>query len=220
LIAEDFTDLLVSYATTGNLEKSKAYSSAKEFRRRSLGSGNREFAGMIRESMELFVMGHEYAHVAQRNAAASGSESLLWDVRDATDRENPVMRSHLKEIDADTYGVWIAAMITMSNRDTSLAYMGADAYFSGADMMGRALSVLRQGRADDMNTATHPSPRCRRELLRRSFSKFPASEQAKADAIDDARKLELIAELLWGHAYRTLKDLHRRGTLPAPWWQS
>jgi hypothetical protein len=58
LITEEFTDLLVAYATTGEPGRSATYTSAGEFKLRSLETGNRELAGTIRESMELFVLGH------------------------------------------------------------------------------------------------------------------------------------------------------------------
>ena len=86
--------------------------------------------------------------------------------------------------------------------------------------MRRALSVLRRGRSDYTATPTHPSLTLRRELLRESLLVLPLNEKARADAIANGKTVEFVAELLWDRTYRALKDLHRRGTELAPWWQS
>ena len=223
LIADEFTDLLVAYATTGEPGRSAAYTSAREFKRRSLDTGKRELAGTIRESMELFVLGHEHGHVVQRNRGDSLAlaRSLIRPGQSEEEvRSNAALRGPLGEIDADLYGLLLSIGITQSGLDFATAYMGIDAYFTGADMMRRALSVLRRGRPDYAATPTHPSVTLRRELLRESLLKLPLTEQARADAVANGKTVELVAELLWDRAYRTLKGLHRRGTDLAPWWQS
>jgi hypothetical protein len=218
-VAEGFTDLLVSYATTGRPGDSRVYTSPEAFQRSRLGPGNRAMAAIIRASMELFVMGHEYGHIAQRNSAAAGMVRLRWVGYDGPDADSPAVRSHLAELDADGYGLRLASLAARPRyRNLTLEYIGADAYFSGLDMMRRALCVLTLGRVAGMDGETHPSARDRRGVLRRSLSVFPVSEEERAGAVDVARKVELIAELLWERAYDTLMDLHRRGTSPAPWW--
>jgi hypothetical protein len=218
-IAESFTDLLVSYATTGRPGNSQVYASPEAFQRGQLGPGNRAMAGLIRASMELFVMGHEYGHVAQRNSVAAGTGRLRWVGYDGPDAGDPVVQSHLTELDADAYGLRLATLAARPTyRDLTLEYIGADAYFSGLDMMRRALCVLTLGRVIDMTSRTHPSAKDRRDALRRSLSVFPVSTGERNGAINIAQKVELIAELLWERAQDTLMDLHRNGTSPAPWW--
>jgi hypothetical protein len=223
LITEEFTDLLVAYATTGEPGRSATYTSAGEFKLRSLETGNRELAGTIRESMELFVLGHEYGHVVQRNRGDSLAlaRSLIRPGQDEEEvRSSSALRGPLGEIDADLYGLLLATGIMQSGLDFATAYMGIDAYFTGTDMMRRALSVLRRGRSDYTATPTHPSLTLRRELLRESLLVLPLNEKARADAIANGKTVEFVAELLWDRTYRALKDLHRRGTELAPWWQS
>jgi hypothetical protein len=129
------------------------------------------------------------------------------------------VQSHLTELDADGYGLRLTSLAARPRyRDLTLEYIGADAYFSGLDMMRRALCVLTLGRVIDMTSETHPSAKDRRDVMRRSLSVFPVSEEERKGAIDVAQKVELIAELLWERAYDTLMDRHRRGTNPAPWW--
>ena len=133
---------------------------------------------------------------------------------------NQLATAVLGEIDADLYGLLLATGIMQSGLDFATAYMGIDAYFTGTDMMRRALSVLRRGRSDYTATPTHPSLTLRRELLRESLLVLPLNEKARADAIANGKTVEFVAELLWDRTYGALKDLHRRGTELAPWWQS
>lgn len=221
-VAEAFTDLLVSYATTGRPGTSRSFASAEAFQQNQLGHGHKEMAGIIRTSMELFVIGHEYGHIAQWNMmAADGGEGhgLRWLAYDGDDPDNPVVRQQMAELDADGYGLRLACLAARPKyRELALEYVGADAYFSGVDLMRRALSVLVHGRVVDAAPTTHPRAKYRRALLRGSLSTFPVSGKERKGAIGLAEKVELIAELLWERAYDTLMDLHRKGTRPAPWW--
>jgi hypothetical protein len=203
-IAHRFIDLIVAYAVTGLPGRAKSYLVEPQYAGPS---------DLLRRSMELFVLAHEYGHVGlgHLSAAARAEEANLSGAE-------VIAYSWQQEREADAVGLNLMLRAMMrSGMDAALSYWGADAYFSAIDVMRNAVAVLRTGTEAPAASATHPPSTERRTFLRAVLPQMIGEEDAHG-AIDLGRQIELITELLWNRARAVLIELHERGVRPAAWW--
>lgn len=179
-----------------------------------LGGPYRSLASILLESMELFVMGHEYGHIikghlsaGQLTAAAFGEEEI-----------NEIVFSWQQELEADVVGLTLMLQ-SMKKRglDLALSFWGADFFFSCIDIVERGVSIIRTGKENDQSRSSHPPAQIRREILRAHLRKWYSRDVSKGP-INLGITLERIIETLWERTRSALRRYHENGKKLAPFW--
>jgi hypothetical protein len=173
--------------------------------------------GILRNSMELFVMGHEYGHIISGHFGNALPSSAVLAGIDVSE----IVRNWRQEHEADAVGVSLMmAAMQKSGMDLAMSFWGADFFFSFIEIIERTISIMRTGREDEIRLDTHPPAKQRREALRSSLgrSAVPSLADAAEPAINLGSRLHDITEQLWQRTAPVVHKLRREGARLAPGW--
>ncbi|MHB1414106.1 MAG: M48 family metalloprotease [Chloroflexota bacterium] len=199
-----FGELLVAYIYAGRPTAAPPY---------VIDADRLKLAAVLRASAELFCVGHEYAHINNGHvAAATRVLSLLGH-----EEVEELQFAHEQEFEADDQAMtlMLAAMEKRGIHGT-LAYAGADLFFTCTDVLDRALAVARTGQEAPSVAASHPASKDRRERLR---TVLRTSLPECASAIHVARALEVAVEALFDSSLVRLRSYQRKGHTVATTWR-
>lgn len=203
-LAERFTELILAYTITGRPSTARPYWPERPYQ---------TLAGVLRRSIELFVLGHEYGHVVAGHLLEMPATS-----EDAT----AIAYSWRQEYAADEIGIMLCLRVMDEfGCDTAMSFWGADGYFSGIDIMDRATSLLLHGYEERQKLSSHPPSQERREHLRQALPELlnprnGADEHAKATGLGSV--VAAIVDELWARSRPTVMAAHKRGFRPARQW--
>jgi hypothetical protein len=174
-------------------------------------------ANILRESMEMFVLSHEYGHVVAKHLedAPVGVAAVVPGV-EATFIEY----AWIQEFAADYIGValLLSAQVKRSGVDFALAYMGAELFFSAMDVVDRAVSLLDDGDETTEMVGSHPPANMRREFLRAQLPKILGDEVA-IPVQEAGKMIESTVSILFDRCRPQFLALHAEGRRAAPRWQ-
>lgn len=186
-LVERLFDLLHAYATTGSPSQSKQYNPEADYV---------HLVDILRDSMELFVVAHEFGHVYAGHLSELLQRCGLQSVDVSS--ENP---SHRQEYEADLLGLLLTLQAMVSRGyDTALSYVGIELFFVSLDMAARATHLIDHGTDDtyiDVQSESHPSNAERRSVLRGALEILVEDEQQVNGARKMSSKYVAIADLLW-----------------------
>lgn len=173
---------------------------------------------IMRSSMELFVLGHEYGHVLSGHFDRGRRRAAALPL--GTQQEE-VVQNWREEIEADSVGLELMlSAMQLRGIDPTLSYCGADFFFCCIDAVERAVLTLETGetREEGIAADTHPPTSLRREALRRITQNSVPSELAKgmlglADSVDE------IMDALWEASQPVWLEMHQKGYRPDPIWR-
>lgn len=175
-------------------------------------------ADKLRESMEVFVLGHEYGHVIAGHLGEG--KTVRAAIGDAHFDEE--ISSWQQELEADGLGLALSVR-AMRNEglDVALSYWGADLFMTALDAVERALGVMRDGREPSANelaqrASSHPPPALRRESLRQVAIKY-YGDAGKA-AVKLGEFAQQLMEALWSEVRPRLEKLYGEGVRPHRVW--
>ncbi|MET8852416.1 hypothetical protein [Amycolatopsis sp. NPDC004625] len=168
------------------------------------------------DSAEMFVLGHEYAHISLGHLGERRPVSR-FNGTEAADPEE-IRYSQAQEIMADIRGLELMMRAQFGRYDVALSYGGADLYFSMSDLLDRAVSLLRHGEEGRTTYTTHPPPAARREVLRQVLTKSVPDDQGQS-ALQMAGQIQSIVEMLWNGVRGSLLNAHRKGARPLALWK-
>jgi hypothetical protein len=204
-----FQEVLAAYLLAGTPSAAPPYFQAQP---------HATLSSILRQSMELFILGHEYGHFignhlqeGRQVKAAIGNEKVT-----------EIMRSWSDEFEADVYGLQLSvAAMRKTGHDTALGYWGADFFFTMLDSVERALHILTTGKEADLDgknaaPSSHPPPALRRQYLRNAVNKLFKND---ADPIGLAEALQFSTELLWEKTKPMFMDAYKDGRRPHSSWQ-
>jgi hypothetical protein len=175
-----------------------------------------ELASLLLDSAELFVMGHEYAHIINGHLA---EDALLHHAPLGTDVE-VVPRALEQEFEADTLGLELSIATMMRTRqvDVSLSFFGVYLIFSAMEVVDRAVSMLRPDiKPSSSADETHPAPDVRRAYLALWLAKM-TNEETAVGALQLGEQIQRTLDALWQRVEPHYQDLRRRGAVPSPIW--
>jgi hypothetical protein len=168
-------------------------------------------SGLV-ESACYFILGHEYGHIILNHGdyLEAGPEASQ---REAT-RQNWQM-----EQDADMYGTVLstAAMSATGGHGMELAYVGGDFFFSCMELVERAVSLLRHGDEEHLQSLTHPSPESRR-LYQRQLTEANLGEHAESLTVF-GRVIEEMLAAVWKSIRPQIEALRDGGFEPSDAWR-
>jgi hypothetical protein len=144
---------IFSYLTVGHMTI---------LRPRELSGAVRTYAAQLFSGLQLFVVGHEFAHIMAGHLTNAPRRTP------PTNEANVISWGHRQEFEADFVGAQLAtrAMLTDGVRPV-MAYAGTCLYFRLMDVLRRAVSVLSSGAPGSPGpaTPTHPSSADRWTIL-------------------------------------------------------
>jgi hypothetical protein len=167
------------------------------------------------DSAELFVMGHEYAHVIQGHLSEEHvPHSGLGD-------DVEILPHQIgQEFEADILGLKLSieSMVRKHGVDASLAFFGVYLLFSAIELIDRAIDVLVPGLAPSSSEhETHPPPDMRREYLNIYLTQG-VGEQAGGAARRLGEQVHYALDALWERSEDHYARLRSVGAEPSPIW--
>ncbi len=187
-IFDHFKELIIGFVLTGYATSASQYILEAPFNK---------IADHLRLSMEVFVMGHEYAHILLRHLDSKETAKHALN----SDGVFNILYSWQQEFDADRLGLplMIVALDEQDRQYRDLSYCGADLFFSSYEIIEKAKSILKNGTdefywKDDKTDSlgTHPPSVKRREELRKT-----AEYQFGAKFLTLSKLIEKIISVLW-----------------------
>ncbi|MGH3900100.1 MAG: hypothetical protein ACRDTA_18035 [Pseudonocardiaceae bacterium] len=174
------------------------------------------YAGILSDSIVKFALGHEYGHILYGHVGPRRPVSQLG----GTDSDDPeeIQYSQVQEVEADTAGTQYMLLAQRPLYGLPFSYCGADVYFTMMDVFDRAISLLRHGEEGRTLYTTHPAPGRRRATLRDVQKLLEPGDQGKL-ALDTAKGMQAIVEMLWNRLRGGLLDAHRAGVRPLDIWK-
>ena len=202
-----FQEVLAAYLLTGAPGTAPQYFQPQPYS---------TLSAILRESMELFVLGHEYGHFIANHLQEGRQVKSAFGSEKVTE----IVRSWSDELEADLYGLQLSvAAMRKAGFDTALAYCGADFFFTMLDIVERALDVLATGKeanGKDAPPGSHPPPAMRREFLRMAAQK---SLKDGTGATELGETLQFSTELLWKKTNPMFLRAYQQGQRPHPSWR-
>lgn len=219
-----FAEAVTAYAIYGDPGRARQYSLTEQYHVTT--------SSIIRDSLELFVLGHEYSHIIGGHLTSAERRLRLLPAMETEADE--IVYDWNQEYEADLIGMTLslAAMRRRRKMDLALSFWGIDLFFSGMDVMDRAVSLLRFGEETRIQLGSHPPNPERRSRLRQALvalfgnSQFASIDQVKgaADQVKGAVKLgqqvEFAIDQLWKAARVSIMKLHADGVRPAKAWEA
>lgn len=205
---ERFFDALCAYVVEGDPHRAEQYNPDQTIM---------ALSSILRQSMELFILGHEVGHVLLGHLDVKPVHCAL-SCGQETDEILPAWKD---EFAADLFGISVAVTAQLQKRlDLSLSYLGADLFFGCVDVVEKAVSVLAHGRVIEGRSTTHPPPPLRREAIRYWLNGQGGEELAeqREGALRLANLINEILEAFWAKIEPALIRMHRDGIRPAAAW--
>jgi hypothetical protein len=200
------SDFLAAYVLTGHAHAAQPY---------ILKGPALLLAAHLGRSGQLFVVGHEYGHIASGH----------FDVRRS--RRRKLGRTEVdvaptgwsNEYEADFIGMVLTTKALQEDLDLALSYAGVDLLFSAISLVDRAISTVMYGSPErGREYDSHPPPDLRREALRRRVTELPVDALAIQGAVELASRLADVLDLMWSLVQPKFARLHSSGIQPARCW--
>ena len=205
-IPERFLEVLLAYILGGHPHMARPYLPEPNYDR---------ISSMLRDSMELFVLCHEYGHWVSGHLKLDNTQKAMI----ANEDTNELVTSWQEEFEADIKGLEIMLEVMRGEGfDLALSYWGVEFFFGCIDVVERAISIIETGSVDVQISATHPPTEIRREMLRSVLKRSIPEEYAVAP-LQLAGLVQLILDHLWHICEPVLQKAHRDGVMLAPAWR-
>lgn len=204
VIKDRFFDALFSYLVGGHPHMAEPYLPERNYD---------SFTSLLRDSMELFILCHEYGHIISGHLDSDGKKSMIAGVED-----EEVFLSWSEEIEADVRGLELFLNVRANDGyDLALSFMGADLFFGCIEAIEKSVAILKNGTDETSLSATHPPVSFRREALRKALRRSFTEEQLEGvfNLSDTAYS---IVGALWKGSEERLIRAHNNGVHPSPGW--
>jgi len=163
IIIQRFKELIITYVTTGRATKAPVYEISHKFNQMVV-----EFT----HAMEVFAMGHEYAHVLLSHTSAGSLEKEF-----SLEGVSRIYYRQFQEYEADhlAFTLTLEGLKNQGFENYFSTYMGFETFFSGLDVCERAKCIVeigddtwywRKGGRNSGESRDHPPLDARREKLR------------------------------------------------------
>lgn len=210
--------MMVNYAAFGNVVRTP--------RIEKMTAKDQLNAFLLTRAMELFAIGHEYAHIIAQDVP----ESIVHVKPDSNGESEIALWSWVQETLADSYGNLMSIHATLpSVKNIPLSYVGGDCFFTCLNLLERTIQVLETGFVDEQigmtPAGTHPPAFFRRHVLRWTWQE--RLREGHYSGLNGGKPLdpspsfalgqafEEIAEELWRRIAPGLQRLHDNGARPA-----
>lgn len=202
-VVDRFVDAVGAYVVHGNPHRAAAF---------ALAPAHRVTAMTLVRAVEMFVLGHEYAHVFLGHLREPGPEAAGAPAVDTS-------WTWQQEYDADEVG-WSFADRTLSLPEP-LSYLGPELFYASMDALDRCLAVLDGvPLADVQQSDTHPAAPQRRDRLRGELLDILQSPARRDSALALGSAVQEAFDALWEASEPRWRALRDGGTRPSALWSS
>ncbi len=144
-------------------------------------------------SLELFIVGHEYGHIISGHLAQSIAQIFNVNNIDFI-KINPNWEN---EYEADEIGIKLMLKAIETCGQLPFCYVGADLFFTFLDVHERALSLFSTGKdCSFINSNSHPPTTARREKIKNHI-KLNMPEKNIFIYNEFTKFIENVIEILW-----------------------
>lgn len=172
-------------------------------------------ANNFRIPMQHFVLGHEYGHIISGHFGSSLPTRPIIDGLE----DSEIARNWQQEFEADAVGIVLAiAAGRHRGLDVALSYGGAALFFSSIESVERAVSIVRTGRDELLQSDTHPPPNMRRAALRSLLPKLFDESVAVDGALQLGDRMAQVSQALWQYALPFIEEMRRHNVPLAATW--
>jgi len=205
-ISERFLEVLLAYILGGHPHLARPY----------LPEPNYDgISSVLRETMEIFVLCHEYGHIVSGHLNVDNTKKSMI----ADEDMDEIATSWQEEFEADIKGLdFMLEVMRKRGFDLSLSFWGVEFFFGCIDVVERAVSIIRTGDVNVQISATHPPTEMRREMLH-SVLKNSVPKEYAAGPLELADLVKSILDHLWHVCEPVLQKAHRDGVMLAPAWR-
>jgi hypothetical protein len=206
--ARRFADVVLNYILVGQPAAAEPY--MPEAKHLIIGN-------LMRDSMEMFVLGHEYGHILNDHwSTAAQSQSFLSEFGATTLHPN-----WEEEYVADSFGVMLGIAATSETRkvDGPIAYCGADLFFSADEKVRAGISLLEYGDEAHVHINSHPPAYLRRQNLHGALPQIFDADAAAA-MIQLGSSLAHAIDQLWSITRPIVLQMRADGARPAASWRA
>lgn len=198
-----FEEVLLAYLFLGSPSAAPPY---------VIAGGTMRVAELLRAGMELFVLGHEYGHIAAGHLSGNvASARLSMFSEDAEE----ILWNWQQEVDADTIGLELTLVAQLTRGyDVSLSYWGCDLLLSCFDVVERSLALARG--VEIQISPTHPPSSVRKERLRKVVVRMIGEEHGPA-VMSLADASDVIVEALWQKVAPRIEQMAKSMPLSPMW---
>ncbi|MEV6632070.1 hypothetical protein AB0M54_15100 [Actinoplanes sp. NPDC051470] len=200
-----FTETLLAYLVDGRPAAAPQY---------LLGSWRQQIVtSLLRDAVELFVVGHEYGHIIGGHLGSARLRSAGVVPVEQVDY------AWQQEYEADYIGVHLGvlAMREKIEVDADYAFCGFEIFFSALDIMDRAASLLQFGDESARRLGSHPPSFDRRATLRDSAVRLVGGDES-GHPLGLGRAYAAVLDTLWERARPAVVRARRHGVRLAPMW--
>lgn len=200
-----FQDVIFSYLVKGDPHFAEPYLPDKNFN---------GLISNLRDSMELFIVSHEYGHIIQGHLANS---SLSRSTLDDTDVDE-IIFNWKQEFEADIIGIQLLIAVMMKRGyDLTLSFWGADLFFGCVEVVEKSVSILKTGNIEVQLSGSHPPTALRRERLH-EFIKSTFPEEQVNNCLKLSETVYQIIQRYWKLTEPVIRDAYNKGVKLAPGW--
>lgn len=187
-VVQRFEDLVVAFVTTGRATTAKQY---------LLDPPYYPFVDHLRLAMEVFIIGHEYAHILLGHVDANyvRKDLAMTDI-------SSVIFSWDQEHNADFLGLplMMEGLNNIGYGYSPISYCGAESFFSIFEVLERAKCLIQSGDeewywrncSETGQVSDHPSAEMRRNKLRAQMTEIFGPR-----SIETSQIIEQIIKILW-----------------------
>ncbi len=159
-------------------------------------------------SLELFVVGHEYGHIVLGHLANSSTFKCIIKQKEV----EKISPSWTMEYEADLMGVTL--LINTMNQESMapFCYCGAELFFTFLDLVDRVISFFDNGKEErSEGSQSHPPPLERRERIRLALKTLLHPSHLESYQVT-SEFLETVYEELWSKYKETMNAALKSST--------
>ena len=185
-----FTDLILAYTIEGEPEFAKPYMPDKVLA---------NISSLIRDSFELFVVGHEYSHILLRHFekdenTKSNPKKIIY-IKD--EKVETVFNNWNQEINADVLGAYLT-ILSMRGFDFATSFMGVDICLMAMCILE---TIAEQFKGKKLSYSTHPPGLSRREIV------FEVLKKEHPEIEDIYEINTYIFDNLWNESMKIIMEI-------------
>ncbi len=185
-----FTDLIMAYIITRSPEKAQQYTPNKRLA---------SISSLIRDSFELFVVGHEYSHILLGHLKNNSQD--MFSYISLNDEKIKVIANNWKEeIEADQLAA-LLTIIAMKGFDFASSYVGVDISLIVLIILER---IQEEIYGDKVMHMSHPPAEIRRNLVYENLVK----QEPSITSIYESNSY--ILDVLWTRSKFIISKLNNR----------
>lgn len=197
---ERFIDVLHAYVVLGHPNEAEPYLLPKDYI---------FYSDLLRQGMELMVVGHEFGHFNAGHLGDAAWSSMLML------SEAEMYKSHQQEFEADFWDCMLTLQaMARKGYDSALSFIGLDLFFSAMVLSERYRSLrtgIRDEHFEEEECESHPTFGARQAFLREAIKHVEGIKEHSASIQKLCQFYDDALEHLWGISVSTQSDSANSG---------